>query len=754
MVISIAMLGIGSAGTVLALSHRDLDLYQKDHRSYIAIYALGAGVSVILSYMISNLIPFDPVKLLWEKSQILYVALYCFVLSIPFFFSGILIATAFSIFSKKSELVYGSDLLGAGTGALAVIVLLNIAGPENAVLSASTLCFIGAIVVGTRYIRSLAVLFILFNLIMFFIHPDFIDVRISPYKRLPLFLKYPGAEHLKTYHSSYSRIDTFKSPAVRFAPGLSFKYLDPLPEQIGLSVDGDRIDAITKTGDKNQLRFLEFLPSALPYEIGRRDNVLILEPKGGLHVLLARYYGSKEIHKIESNPVIIKVVRNDFKKFSGEIFEQNTWVGYGRNWLHGSRLYDIIDLPMTGTAVSGVFGISEDFRFTVEAFKEYLKALKREGIMAITLYLLPPARTEFRLLTTIITALEEIGIENTSDKLAAIRSWDVMTILVKTSPFSSKEIKHLKEFARTRRFDLVYYPGIKEEESNVYIKMPSNEYYKGFITLINPQSRSNFINQYLFNIKPVYDESPFFHYYLRLKNIKAIYQLMGQKWLYFIEEGYLLPVILVILLILSLVMILLPVFLRLRMMNNTPKPRPLLPILIYFAMLGVGFMFVEVTLIHKSILSLENPLYTIATVLITILISSGTGSMLSSRIDKLKTSYILLILSCMVFLYSLLYPMLLQSISIYPLGLRVIMTFISLVPLGLFMGIPFPMGIKLLGEKDRTLIPWAWAINACMSVLAPVLTIMLVIMVGFKTILWLGALAYLLAFVSLKKIGH
>jgi len=756
MVISIAMLGIGSAGTVLALSHGDLNLHQKDHKSSIAIYALGAGVSVFLGYVISNLIPFDPVKLLWEKSQILYVALYCFVLSVPFFFSGILVATAFSIFSKKSELLYGSDLIGAGIGALAVVVLLNIAGPENAVLSASTLCFIGAMVIGTRYTRALAVLFILFNLSMFFIHPNFIDVRISPYKRLPLFLKYPGAEHLKTYHSSYSRVDTFKSPAVRFAPGISFKYLEPLPEQIGISVDGDRIDAITQAGDKDRLRFLEFLPSALPYEIGRKDSVLILEPKGGLHVLLARYYGSREIDKIESNPMIVKVVRNDFREFSGGIFEQNTWTGFGRNWLRGSGLYDIIDLSMTGTAVGGMFGISEDYRFTVQAFKEYLRALKREGIMAITLYLLPPPRTEFRLLTTIITALEEMGIKNTSDKLTALRSWDVMTILVKTSPFTVKEIRHLKEFARSRRFDLVYYPGIKEEESNVYIKMPPNGYYKGFISLINPESHQNFINQYLFNIKPVYDESPFFHYYLRLKNIKVIYQVMGQKWLYFIEEGYLLPLILVIVLILSLIMILLPVFLkRSHKKKNTPKTHsPLFPILLYFAMLGIGFMFVEVTLIHKSILSLENPLYTVSTVLVTILISSGTGSMLGSRIDRLKTSYIPLILGCIIFLYSLLNPLLLRAISVYPVGLRVVIIFISLLPLGVFMGIPFPMGIKLLGEKDRTLIPWAWAINACLSVLAPVLTIMLAIATGFKTVLWLAALAYLIAFVSLKKMKH
>lgn len=72
------------------------------------------------------------------------------------------------------------------------------------------------------------------------------------------------------------------------------------------------------------------------------------------------------------------------------------------------------------------------------------------------------------------------------------------------------------------------------------------------------------------------------------------------------------------------------------------------------------------------------------------------------------------------------------------------------------MGIPFPMGIKLLGQKNAPestsgLIPWAWAINVCLSVLAPILTIMLAMMTGFRSILWI-AVAYLLAFVSLRKL--
>jgi hypothetical protein len=77
---------------------------------------------------------------------------------------------------------------------------------------------------------------------------------------------------------------------------------------------------------------------------------------------------------------------------------------------------------------------------------------------------------------------------------------------------------------------------------------------------------------------------------------------------------------------------------------------------------------------------------------------------------------------------------------------------ISLIlsPLGFFMGIPFPTGLKILGRNNPSLIPWAWSINACLSVLAPIMTIMIALVLGFRSVLWLGALAYLLAFVMLK----
>ncbi|MCK5427271.1 MAG: hypothetical protein KAJ34_06210, partial [Thermodesulfovibrionia bacterium] len=229
MVVSIAMLGIGAAGTAISVYPRIKNI------SNIPVYALFCGISIILGYVASNYISFDPVKLSWDRTQVFAIALYCLLFSIPFFFAGVLIATVFSEQSKKSERIYCSDLLGAGAGSLAVLCILNISGPEYAVLTASTACFCASLLTGTKKIRYLVLLCIALNVVFIIIHPAFLHVRLSPYKNLSLALKYPGASHLNTYYNSFSRIDTLQSPAVRFAPGLSLNYLKPLPEQIGIA---------------------------------------------------------------------------------------------------------------------------------------------------------------------------------------------------------------------------------------------------------------------------------------------------------------------------------------------------------------------------------------------------------------------------------------------------------------------------------------------------------------------------------------
>jgi hypothetical protein len=756
MIISIAMLGIGGSGTLLSLCPK------LRNPSFIGIYSGLVGFGISASYLLSNQIRFDPVKLQWSQMQLFSIIGYYLLLSLPFLLTGLTIAAAFSSFSTESGLLYGADLLGAGMGAIGVLSLMTVIGPHQVVFVLSTIALFASLPALTKKFKLVSFILILINLSILILHPSFSDPWMSPYKGLQVGLKVPGAEHLKTYDSPFSRIDLFKSPAVRFAPGLSLRYLERLPQQIGFSIDGGELNAVTAAADRKSLDFLHYLPSALPYALGRNEKILIMDPKGGLQVLVAKSYHAKKIDKIESNPLLIKIIEKDLKEFSGGLYSADIASGLGRWWLRSKgKAYDLIDLSLMGTIPSGSFGISEDYRFTVEAFKEYFHSLKPEGLLSLNLFIVPPPRIELRLLQTMITALEESGVKEAEKQIAAIRSWGTICLLLKKSPLTAGEIEAIKRFATDRRFDLIHTPGILEAETNIYIRMASNEYFDTFQKILSPETRENFIRDYLFNIRPVRDDTPFFHYYLKLGKTKEIYDAMGKKWQFFIEEGYLLPAIFLQVLFLSFALILLPAVVRRRtkvksrvevsrkdsLDLNLSLNLDLLS-LSYFAFLGLGFMFVEVPLIQKMILSLENPSYAVAIVLTAVLISSGAGSLLSHRVFGLKKIPVPLVLSILILIYSLVFPSFSKLISPFSMALKILSVFLFLLPLGLLMGVPFPTGLKRLGKKDPSLVPWAWAINGCLSVLAPLLAAMLAMTTGFMVVLWAGSGAYLLAFLT------
>jgi MFS family permease len=746
MVISIAMLGIGASGSALTVLPGLKDIRR------VPIYALLLAIGIPASYLVANLVPFDPARLSWDRVQLLAIGLYYVVLCIPFFCFGLIVSTAYSTLSHDANAIYAADLLGAGTGALAMVWFLSLGGPETSmlilsVLLATTLLYrpIGWV------IRLASLLLIAVSGIVLFLSPSFFQPRISPYKPFSLALQFPGAEHVGTAYSPYSRVDLFKSPAVRFAPGLSFTYLDPLPEQTGIAVDAGDIYAMTDETDRKKLAFIRSLPSSLAYEVQRNRDVLIIEPRAGLALLTARLFGVETVSAIDSNPLVLRVMREYGRTHATPVYEHQVWSGLARTWLAGTdRAFDLIDLSLMGSWPAAAFGFAEDYRFTVEAFEQYLGHLKPEGILSLNLYIIPPPRTELRLLATLARSAEASGITDMPRHVAAVRSWDTLTVLMKRSPLTAEDIRRIKVFAHAKRFDLVYYPGIRPEESNVYVKQPGNDYAEAFRRLVNWETRDRFMADYLFDISPVSDESPFFHYYLKIENMRAIYRVMGKKWQYFIEEGYLLPVLAGQVLIVSAVLILLPLV-KLRVRQPAITGKDAFRTLSFFAFLGIAYLFVEVAFIQKMILSLENPSYAASTVIASLLISSGIGSALAGRMRSLNGRRVLLVLAGLLVLYGLLLPGIIGMMSHYPLMIKIVLSFVVIMPAGIFMGIPFPFGVSAVGSSAPDLISWAWAVNGCFSVIAPVLAVMLALSTGYQFVLLSAAAMYLLAFFAIQQ---
>jgi len=745
MVISIAMLGIGASGTALSVFPILKDIRRVPH------YALALAISIPASYVLANTVPFDPIRLPWDRMQILFISLYYAILCIPFFCFGLTVSVAYSAISPQATAIYASDLLGAGAGAIAMVWLLSIGGPETSVFIVSSLLATGLLYQADRKTQTVSALILSLNMAILFMHPSFIQPRISPYKPFALALQFPGAERLSTVYSPYARVDLFKSPAVRFAPGLSFGYLEQLPEQTGVAVDAGDIYAMTDDSDSSRLAFISSLPSSLAYLLGSTDDVLIIEPRAGLALLTARQFQARNISAVDSNPLVLDAVREYGREHASSIYEENVWSGLGRTWLAATdREFDLIDLSFMGSSPSATFGFAEDYRFTVEAFEQYLGHLKRGGFLSLSLYIIPPPRSELRLLTTLARSAEASGIGEIDKHIAAIRSWDTLTMVIKRSALNPEDVRRIKTFAREKRFDLVYYPGIRPEESNVHIKIPGNGYAEAFRRLIGKETREGFMDDYLFDIKPVSDERPFFHYYLKVKNIVSTYRVMGEKWQYFIEEGYLLPVLFVQVLIVSLVVILLPLLALKRNVASNDVPASLRS-LSYFSLLGIGYLFLEIAFIQKMILSLENPAYAASTVIASVLISSGIGSLMSRRSKTLQSPRILLILAALAVVYSIILPGMIASMSHYSLPVKITLVFVLLMPAGILMGIPFPLGISILGATSPLLIPWAWAVNGCFSVLAPVLAVMLALSAGYHTVLLTGAAMYLMAFWAIRR---
>ena len=50
------------------------------------------------------------------------------------------------------------------------------------------------------------------------------------------------------------------------------------------------------------------------------------------------------------------------------------------------------------------------------------------------------------------------------------------------------------------------------------------------------------------------------------------------------------------------------------------------------------------------------------------------------------------------------------------------------------MGMPFPLGIARVGRESADLVPWAWGINGCASVVAAILATLLAVHFGFNVV--------------------
>jgi hypothetical protein len=315
-----------------------------------------------------------------------------------------------------------------------------------------------------------------------------------------------------------------------------------------------------------------------------------------------------------------------------------------------------------------------------------------------------------------------------------------MTVLVKPSGWNNDDLSSTRRFTNDNKFDLVWVPDIREDELNRHNRLPEPVYFLAVHELLQIDDPVDFYQSFPHSITPPTDDHPFYFHFFKWEQTPEVIATIGHIWQPFGGSGYLvLFALLLLTLILSVVLILLPLIFFRKL--ELPRSSLTFPVFVYFSCLGIAFLFVELPLIQRLILLLGHPTYAFTIVVFSVLLFSGIGSSIS-RSRWLPKKWVFLILVFLAFLN----PIYVNMVTEISLGLsmwiRVIIVILSLAPLGLLMGMPFPFGLAWLEKQYPALIPWAWAVNGCASVIASVLAAIISLEFGFSAVFLLGALAY------------
>ncbi len=139
-----------------------------------------------------------------------------------------------------------------------------------------------------------------------------LELRLSPYKGLSYSLQYPQSQVIFRRWNAFSRVDLVRSAGIHSYPGLSYRYLKPLPAQDGLLIDGDDLSPVLQPGA--DMEFASYLPSAAAYQLKPQADVLILEPRGGLDITAALALEAKEVTAVEVNPLVVQAARHIYNQ--------------------------------------------------------------------------------------------------------------------------------------------------------------------------------------------------------------------------------------------------------------------------------------------------------------------------------------------------------------------------------------------------------------------------------------------------------
>lgn len=765
LVVSGAVCGLGLGGMIAAKLPKlqEEPLFHRRLSGVLLLFAVGLGATVLVLFGT----PLAP--LLGGQAEGWVVG---GVPLVVFTLAGVFLAEVFARYGQAGGWLYFADLCGAALGCLMVILALQFLGGLNTPLALAGLAAGGASALAWWGGRA---------------------------GGLTVLGAAVGVGHLILCAGNVSQrwIDL---PALANVPP-DCPYVKPLYQELGNPAIGARIEysewnAFARTdvvsnagtdtlyiytdgdvptqmepfnGDFAQAdSFLSLCIGLFPYRVRRPERVLCIGPGGGLDVLLALRGGAQEIHAVELNPSILRIT-DRYRAFYGDLYRWKNvrvWVDEGRSFVRRQgQQYDLIYMALAKTATTETMGLAlvENYLYTEEAFRDYFQRLSARGWIAIVMQ--SPALTD-RIALTALAALMKTGLPTDQ----AVRHIAVVALpqslwpmgpyryllLVSRGAIGPAEGEKLLKTALASHLVPIFVPHAFESAPYYLLtagRLSLTEVATEFGRLYETRGEP-------LNLNSVRDDSPFYADLSRGLHPQLAHLLYGTLglagafvlWVLFSpgsrrrapEEG------------------------QQRGKeggaegSNTPPlphtPGCRLPLLAYFACLGVGFMLIEVALIQKSVLFLGYPTLSLSSVLFALLLSGSAGSLFSQRWSSrgalTQVGHRLVpALGVILVVYQVGLGHVFHACLAWPILARCGVAMLLMVPVGFLLGIPFPSGIRWLSERDERQVPEMWGVNGIFSVLGGVGAMACAKWGGYSATLLVGGVAYVLAAVLARRMA-
>jgi hypothetical protein len=744
-VISIVLAGFALSGVLLALARAPIARHSETLLDALpTLLVLAAAIG--FHFVTAN--PFNPLQLQNPAtfgSQLMLIGGYYAAL-LPFFFlAGVFVSLCFIRHDREIGRVYGFDLTGAGAGSLLALLLMEHVHPFL-LLPCLLVPLAASSLFSSRLRLALPAALLALVASETLLLTD-TTAQFNDFKAIYAPLHVPDARTVNETYSArglYTLLDDFTERVdTDLSNDTAILGLPGPPASWGLYRDGNRIAALPKPGPIDA-RYAGATLAALPYQLKPGARVLLLGSSGGFRRAEATRLGAGGITTIEPEPRVRALLRDP---------------AHGESPLVAARSgpFDLID-------ISGDFLDSAEANtsaFAAEALASDLGAVGLDGIVSIPVSIREFPAYAVRMLATVRLALLQTGVTHPERHVLVYRSaWNVR-ILASPAPFDAARIAIAQRFCTDRSFDLSYYPGVEQAgPREIFNDLPAVNFSEGQVTsgeaahdAIADEAPAVLRGEATpsgeaFNLRPITFDRPSFYAVLRLSQLGTI--LARLEILPQAEIGPLVNLaVLAQAIVIALLVLAVPLLGGRRLRAEGVS---IARAAVYFAALGLGFLFIELYLIERASFYLNDRTAGFSLVLTAMLIFSGLGSMLSARFGADPRRGVAIAIT-VILAWCVLMLLFQQRAILATLDqefvTRAALVMLVAAPVSIALGLPFPLGLSRTGSGG--FMPWAWGLNGAFSVVSTPLANLIALQLGYSAVLIAAFCLYVLAQIAFPR---